>query len=219
MHFLSADQIGHHLVFETHQGKTRVFQCSVKARVTITDGTEHVVGCERALHACGAIASRAVHVLCRRMECERRRRFLGPCPQGSSFALGRWARTWSLVFACFAGLALPVASLGRRSCRKHACPSAAGGATGELARARTHAHTTPQTSVMLYAFGTCHLTRFEGRSPPPSPKACNYDVDRCHLLAARCFEPQRCSLLTAIKQSPSSTTPPGRRLMTDLTAL
>ena len=44
IHYLSADQIGHHLVFETHQGKTRVFQCSVKARVTTTYCTEHFVG-------------------------------------------------------------------------------------------------------------------------------------------------------------------------------
>jgi hypothetical protein len=44
IHYLSADQIGHHMVFETHQGKTRVFQCSVKARVTTTYCTEHYVG-------------------------------------------------------------------------------------------------------------------------------------------------------------------------------
>jgi penicillin V acylase-like amidase (Ntn superfamily) len=49
IHYLSADHIGHHLVFETHQGKTRVFQCSVKARVTVTDGTEHFVGWVRTL--------------------------------------------------------------------------------------------------------------------------------------------------------------------------
>jgi hypothetical protein len=44
IYHLSADQIGHHMVFETHQGKTRVFQCSVKARVTTTYLTEHYVG-------------------------------------------------------------------------------------------------------------------------------------------------------------------------------
>jgi hypothetical protein len=44
IHFLSADHIGHHMVFETHHGKTRVFQSSIKARFTVTDGTEDFVG-------------------------------------------------------------------------------------------------------------------------------------------------------------------------------
>jgi hypothetical protein len=40
IYFLSADHIGHHLVFETYHGKTRIFQCSVKSRVSWTGGLE-----------------------------------------------------------------------------------------------------------------------------------------------------------------------------------
>lgn len=212
IYFLSADQIGHHLVFETYQGAARVFQSSVKARVTSTSGAEHFVGCARVC----LLSVAPCHALCMYSAAEwSATEPIGTWDSILKAAHLRWGGGRELGHLSLLALLDLICRLQTSTDEVADVMFAQAPQEAKLVT-RALTHTKIISNAFLRVCGA-FLTRLQGL--PTSPKTCSDDVDRCANLAACFFDTQRCTFVTVFMQSPLSTTHPGQQLTTERTAL